>query len=442
MNGGMERVDRSGVRGGVFVGLSPYRGVWEALTTFIVGALGFVTMMFPLGTSPALISFCVLCGGLLLIRRRGERPGWGRDWRTLSPVWPPLGLFFVWAALSVAWAPVRSESWVQVLAFTYTFLPFALTYPLLTGVEEERRWRILRWLVWGMLLALFLFGIEAIFHQPIYKLEKMLEGTRVDLDRALNRPSANFVVLSWPAGLGLALLALRRQGGRRGAALSHIPWAWILSAAFFLVSLRATSASARVGFALSLTVFALARWRPGVARGLLIAVTIAAPLLSIPVALQLRQHGLMQAQALPFSFRHRVEIWDVAARRILEKPLFGWGLESSPDIPDEGEHSLFHPEGHMIPLHPHNIFLQALLELGAVGGTLYAAVGTALVWSTRRLPRWAQPTALAMYAGGVAVGCFAYGAWQTWWLSGILLAVILLKLIVPPADDAGRAKRG
>lgn len=436
------RINRPSSLAGSFPGPSPYRGVWEGLATFILGALGFVTMMFPLGTSPTLISFCVLCGGLLLVRRRGWRLGVGRrggwDWRTVSPVWPALGLFFAWALFSVAWAPVRSDSWLQVSAFTYTFLPFVIAYPLLTGLEEERRWRIMRWMVWGMVLALVLFGIEAVFHQPLYKLEKMLEGTRVDLDRALNRPSANFVVLSWPAGLGLALLALRRQASRRDAAdgmavLSHIPWAWILSAAFFLVSLRATSASARVGFALSLTVFALARWSPGVVRGLLIAVTIAGPLVSIPVAVQLRQHGLMHAEALPFSFRHRVEIWDVVARRIQEKPLFGWGLESSPNIPDEGEQSLFHPEGHMIPLHPHNIFLQSLLELGAVGGVLYVAVGAALVWSTRRLPRWAQPTALAMYAGGVAVGCFAYGAWQTWWLSGILLAAILLKLIVPPA---------
>lgn len=425
-----------GALGGAVAFSSPFRGVWQGLACFILGVVGFIAMMLPLGTSPTLLSFCLLCGGLALVRRRrlpwdGWAPALG--WRH-RPVWPALAIFFAWAFLSTLWAIVRPAALVQMGTFVYTFVPFALVWPLLGEVDERRRRQMMDWAVGGMLLALALFVIEVFLKQPLYRAEKAFEGTALDLDRALNRPAADFVLLAWPAGLALALRGWRRvRAAAPLAGLSAVPWAWVLPLAFFLVCLRGPSASARVGFILGLAVYALARWRPGVARRVLVVLTLAGPLLSIPIALFLRRLDLVRAEWLPFSFRHRVEIWDVAARRILERPVLGWGLDSSPYIPDEGQVSLFHPESHLIPLHPHNIFLQTLMELGVVGAVLYAALGLALLWGTRALPRWAQPTALAMYMGGLAVGCFAYGAWQTWWLSGVLLSLIFLRLSVPTA---------
>ncbi|QJE72491.1 hypothetical protein HHL28_04730 [Aerophototrophica crusticola] len=79
----------------------------------------------------------------------------------------------------------------------------------------------------------------------------------------------------------------------------------------------------------------------------------------------------------------------------------------------------------VMPLHPHNLFLQARLELGWVGSALLAWFGVVLLARIGRLPRAPRAFALACYGSSVLVACFAYGAWQTWWVCTLLLAGFL-----------------
>ncbi|MDZ5649113.1 O-antigen ligase family protein [Nitrospirillum sp. BR 11828] len=432
----------------------PFSLPWMGLTLFLVTILGFICALLPLGTAPTLISLSVL-GGILYALRARRLPAFltaRATWRA-SPMLP-LVLCLALGAVSVLWTPVRKDGISQLLTFLYTVVPFLFWMGTLREVDERRRWLLLRWATLGMVVGLAIFAIEVLGDQPIYRLEKALEGTKVDHDRALNRPAVLFATLAWPLGLALARLAwvTGRGAFARLPALAAMvpppagramPWAWVMPAAFFLTALGGTSASAKVGLGTGLVFYGLARLSARTARAVMIALLLAGPILSIPISLGLHRAGLTEETRMPWSFRHRVEIWDVAARRILEKPVFGWGLDSSRNIPDEGEVSKFHPESPIIPLHPHNIFLQVLLELGVVGSVLHTWLGAGLALATRRLPAYAQATALAAIAATIAVGCFSYGAWQTWWLCGIMLAAGLLELNLPAgwwARGPGAAK--
>ncbi|HVZ30436.1 MAG TPA: O-antigen ligase family protein [Asticcacaulis sp.] len=71
---------------------------------------------------------------------------------------------------------------------------------------------------------------------------------------------------------------------------------------------------------------------------------------------------------LPASWAARIDIWTYAVNRSLEKPWLGWGYESA---------RRFDP---YIPDHPHNLSLQAWLELGIPGLLLMALLWGCIFW--------------------------------------------------------------
>src|SRR6185436_143672 len=79
-----------------------------------------------------------------------------------------------------------------------------------------------------------------------------------------------------------------------------------------------------------------------------------------------------EVAGLRSSVAHRLCIWQFVGARIAEKPLLGWGLDSSRSIPG-GEVECV-DEGPSISLHPHDAALQVWLELGIVGAFALAAV--------------------------------------------------------------------
>ncbi len=131
-------------------------------------------------------------------------------------------------------------------------------------------------------------------------------------------------------------------------------------------------------------------------------------------------------EEIKFSAWHRLEIWSFAGSRIAEKPLLGWGLDSSRAIPGG---SALTPEGRpWLPLHPHNAALQVWLELGVPGAALLALC-LARLWIALGKVAWPQLYAAA--AGGsvtatliVALG--SYGIWQEWLISAEFLTAFLI----------------
>lgn len=133
-----------------------------------------------------------------------------------------------------------------------------------------------------------------------------------------------------------------------------------------------------------------------------------------------------------FSYVHRLNIYKAVSNHVHQEPfvkqLKGNGLDSSRHINsprlsflrfnDTCQEYQTH-ESNMVPLHPHNIGLQVLLELGWVGLVLFG------VLCLRFNPSSHKEALVAFVAAGQAL--VSIGVWQTWWLASVWMAFFLAK---------------
>lgn len=163
-----------------------------------------------------------------------------------------------------------------------------------------------------------------------------------------------------------------------------------------------------------------------------------------PLIVWLMRTGLalkIKNDILP-SWGARIDIWSFATTKALEKPIWGWGFESA---------RLFEP---MIPDHPHNMSLQAWLELGVPGLVLLALFWACAFWLIKGTGQVAvrshelveigkeaevetanttsdpQPYWLACVTTFYLINTISYGVWRDWLFCTGALAVITAFLAV------------
>jgi len=121
-------------------------------------------------------------------------------------------------------------------------------------------------------------------------------------------------------------------------------------------------------------------------------------------------------------------------QKIDEKPILGWGLDSSRAIP--GGRDLSDAYGERLSLHPHNAALQLRLELGLPGLLLALALLLWIVWVPGRDPK-RGPMVLGVTTAATTIALMSYGIWQSWWIAALCLAAALTRMtgasIRPPA---------
>lgn len=143
----------------------------------------------------------------------------------------------------------------------------------------------------------------------------------------------------------------------------------------------------------------------------------------------------------PPSLQHRLFIWSFTSLRIAEKPLLGWGMNSAKIIPD-GDRDVTVGWGpgklqwRALPLHPHNAVLQWWLELGLVGALIATGGVVTLISALWRQSDPAKRMAsTACLGAALIVSLLSFGAWQSWWLAGMIIAAWMFK-ILDPLDQA------
>lgn len=211
-----------------------------------------------------------------------------------------------------------------------------------------------------------------------------------------------FVVVPW---------AWRQPGGRSVAVGTGVA---VLAALWVTVS-----ATSQMAFLLGLLFLAGAWLGPAARIGAWLLVG-AVSLSALPWLAQLAfDAGLTEASWLPGSAPHRVFIWNHVSEWALEKPLLGWGFDSSSGFPNRGVEP-WKDYTSVIPLHPHNAPLQIFLELGAVGLAIAAAVVAETVRRIERTgPAW-SPWFGAAAMTAYAIANSGYGIWQTQWIAALL----------------------
>jgi O-antigen ligase len=377
---------------------------------------GPVLAMAPLGMSSLLIAAAVLATGVA--RLSGE--GWPS---------PPLamslgfGAVLLWSAISLAWDINIGAGALKLLDLAAVWISLAALIGLSDRMTTSQRDRFAMALAGGLAVGLAVLSFETTFDYPLHRLIMGNNNPRlVDLLESKRAVDA-LPMLIWPT-----VIALARLGKPRLAV--------ILALVFTSACTRWTASSALLGMAAALVVLLMATLSVTAARRTLATLVVAAFALMVPAALTVYDHGGSTASWIKFSGKHRLEIWHFASERILERPLSGHGFDSSRFIPNGSEVSAFQPAGKpIIPLHPHNAFLQVWLELGFVGVLLVVIPILSPLGATAGFRDADARFALAAYAAGIVIAGLAFGILQSWWMATLCFSALAIRTVARRVDN-------
>jgi exopolysaccharide production protein ExoQ len=393
--------------------LTPRAALARFATVYLIAILlaPLVAVTVPRGLAPLVIACCVI-GTVMFRLDQGRWPVPSMRWLLI------VGCFLAYGALSALWSIRPAQSLRQALELAYTLIPAllfataAVQTPL--PVLDERR---IRWFLLAYFAAIVLLMLDLLHGLPVYLLMRGGVSRDSELEGSLiNRNMVAMAALCWPA---FQTFWLRREWGA----------AALLPVGMIVLVTGGSSESAMVGLLIGLITLAIAMVAPTftrIALGVGVVVTFFG---TIPAMEWLYSLDLVDHTHLPFSFLHRIEIWHYASNLVFEKPLFGWGLDSSRSLAEKVIVERGGYEFPVLPIHPHNAFLQVWLELGLVGVCFGIAIGLTVLRGIGQLPRQSQPVALAAFAGSMAMISVAYGVWQVWWIGVLILSLLMIHVL-------------
>ena len=127
---------------------------------------------------------------------------------------------------------------------------------------------------------------------------------------------------------------------------------------------------------------------------------------------------------------HRLIIWSFVKEKVLERPILGHGFFASRFIVNETKQTVNLTNYELIPLHPHNNILQIWLELGIVGLIIFfILIRTFLkrIYEFSNINNKVSAIAMISFLQIFFIGQISFGIWQSWWISIILINLILYK---------------
>lgn len=349
-------------------------------------------------------------------------------WQIMDrPLTLAFGLLTLWCLIASLWTFDPGEAAALALRVGVLLLILVYLCALAASLDQRQRRLALFGFALGMGLTILLVIVEFSFDFPVFsalkeEISRDYHGYAYHAYSQLNRGISALAILVWP------LAALCWQRGWRVPALALVP-------ALFALVMASQSSATLLGLVLGILAAAIAALGRRAGR-LVLALAVAGALLAGPgFAKLMKEAELDQASYLSETANYRVHIWNFVADRILERPLFGWGFDSSPSIPTEGV-APFRADKNVIPSHPHNGPLQILLELGYVGGALTVAVLFLLGRKLDGLPTPGRVCGQAMLITVLGIAASAYGIWQSHWLAIMGSAAAMLVLALP--GDAER----
>lgn len=248
-------------------------------------------------------------------------------------------------------------------------------------------------------------------------------------DISLSEFNQNATMLMFHLWPGLLVLSAIKDIRRRPLMIALFLLALAVP---ILISEHDSSMIALLG---SILVLLVARQWPRLTTRALAAIWCLGFALVLPLNFLAFNAELHLAEPLPDSYKARVIIWEYTSERVLERPLFGIGVDSTPEMHPDQPHKTDpspeeKPEGFVFKRttahHAHNIFLQSWYELGVLGAILLAIAGALVVLRIDLLPLAAQPFAAATFAAFAIIAAFAWGMWQAWFMCGVALAPLYL----------------
>lgn len=343
-------------------------------------------------------------------------------------------MFTFWMGLSTLWAPSPLKSLKLFGSLSALFLA-GFTLCCLLQLFDNRHLRFLGFSFFlGCLLTFLFLTLEVYFGGSLRHYVKTGEYFTFYNTNGLmpyNQGATFLAVIVWPL-LGLVY---------RWQRLLALPFLAIIFCLVLQLESHAAVAGLLVGGFVFLGVYSLRKPALILGSALTFIVMITSPQIIVTFLDPVKVEAALPNQAKA-SYSHRLWIWRYVSHRAFEKSLTGWGLDASRDK-ELKQSMLWHSErfcleegqkgevqscaNESIPLHPHNMALQIWLELGVIGSILAALVISIfpLLIAYWPLSRFGKALAASTYASSLVIGFVAYGIWQNWWVSTLLIGISL-----------------
>lgn len=404
--------------------------------------------------SPSFISFLVLCVALAPFAPRamaflpalaglsafvflrikdGRFPALSFAALALCCAPPALGI------VSALWAESPAEAAERAIKIAAALVPCALLICAAFHVERSKIPGAAPWLAGAVGVAALAVGTDLAAGMPMLRAVSGAPAQGWFSPSHANRGIILLVLLSFPAA------AIVWAGGGNLRRRAGVLFALFAALAFPLA--MGESQSAQLGFAAglsSLTIYPLFRlWRRAALS--IFSIAIAAAILGAPwiakgmfaplahQAAQIENGVLREA-----NIAQRLEIWDFVARKALERPLLGHGIEATRGMKLETAQLYFREA---TVLHPHNFALQLWIEFGILGALSGAIFICFVLWRVLLMPEPSAQFAFAAFIAALSVSATAYGMWQSWWL-GALALLAAWCVVAAKAREGGEVSSG
>lgn len=377
----------------------------------VICLLPIVALLRPQGLVPLGVA-----AALALLTDRAVRARFRDHLR--GPLTKTLCCLLIWAALSAAWAPHPFGSLLLVLQVAGVMIAGTLLVAGFECLDDETRRRAIVALVIAGPALLLMAGAELLSDGVLARAVRGWPSDSTFNPVIYDRTAAIVAIISWP----IAFTLWRRIRPRA---------AIVFLVLVFVLLLQLEMAAARGAFVIAGAVFTVAYWKPRASLLVMTAAVLAAILIVPPAMIATGADRELPAVAADLpqhspSAKHRLFIYQFVLGKIAERPLAGFGFDSSRAI-SGGKTEAF-AGAPLLPLHPHNAILQIWLELGAVGAVI-AAVLVILV--LRRLLAFSAnpgPAAMASatFAAFTTIALLSFGIWQNWWLMTAWFAAVLV----------------
>ncbi|MEC9022396.1 MAG: O-antigen ligase family protein [Pseudomonadota bacterium] len=336
-----------------------------------------------------------------------------------------LFLLLIWIAISLIWSVNPSSGTEKLPKLLASILLGTVLLASASTVTADGRTTLRKLLLVSYFLCLGILIIGILRERgDLLPLLAPHNGVAGDEVWRMNRGATILVLMLLPA-----FLAAHRQ-----------PLLVLLICVLYCIPAMFTESNAALlGFGVAMATIACSRVMPRVtfyaAIGLLMVYILSAPFIHKtilgprPLETTSFDKSFFEFTQLPSSAQHRVQIWDFTANKILDRPILGWGFNSSRYLADKKDKSKY---GSLLQLHPHNGVLEIWLELGLFGAFIMLLLILSIGVRLGRLNPWPErAVGLAFLMATFSISCVAYGIWQSWWVATIFLCSALLTSVLP-----------
>lgn len=346
-------------------------------------------------------------------------------------------IFLIWFIASCFWSIDILNS---MISFIKSFSIVFVVYILISNKEElnKKNSIYLPLIIGSFMAAIIIFYIEYTSQGILNSLLRENIQRKKDTTFFLHYMDNGCVILSLFSWYVIANLIKNKRK----------IFAFLLYIITIYTLFLSDSLPSFIGFFISGIVFLLTRYWPLHNPKILSAIFIISAIAFTSAIYNITPQDISntEGESLPISARHRLFIWDFALDKAMEKPITGFGFNSSSKI-EIYDQDYIEYKGlilNPLPLHPHNNLVQIILETGIVGFILY------LMLIIKYLHNWnayfknynannllnIRACGYACFSAFFIVSMTSFNMWQSWWLYYyLLLAALFCFLVCEPKNN-------